>query len=398
MVRLRLICILCICIGFILCTDSEPRELTETEKQLVECDNRFALKLFRAIVDDEHDKNIFISPLSIAMNLGMVYNGAAGSTQDAMQQTLELSDMTIEEVNEAYRGLIELLTELDSDVDFRIANSIWYRDGLELEEAFRDVCETYFKALVRAIDFGDPASVNIINDWVNENTNGKITEIMDEIDPELLVLVLNAIYFKGTWTYRFDRDDTQDDYFTLPDGSQKLCKMMKQEGTFHYFSTADFQAIDLPYGDEYFSMTLFLPAPERHIDSLIAQFNEENWSHWLNNFAEEDVELHLPKFTLEYELQLNKVLETLGMGIAFGGQADFSNMFKDIPGFIDEVKHKTYVKVDEEGTEAAAVTSTSFDTSVPPVIRVNRPFFFVIRDNHSQIILFIGKIVEPMLE
>ncbi len=397
MARLRLICILCTCIAFILCTDSEPRELTETEEQLVECDNRFALKLFRAIVDDEHDENIFISPLSIAMNLGMVYNGAAGSTQDAMQKTLELADITIEEVNEAYKGLIEILTELDSDVDFRIANSIWYREGLELKETFCDICETYFEALVSALDFGDPASVNVINDWVNQNTDGKITEIMDMIDPELLVLVLNAIYFKGTWTYRFDKDDTQDDYFTLPDGSQKLCKMMKQEGTFQYFSTADFQAINLPYGDEYFSMSLFLPAPEKHIDSLIARFNEENWSYWLNSFTEEDVELYLPKFTLEYELRLNKVLETLGMGIAFGGQADFSNLFKDIFGFIDEVKHKTYVKVDEEGTEAAAVTSTSI-TSGPPVICFNRPFFFVIRDNHSQIILFMGKIVEPMLE
>ncbi len=396
--RLRLILIFCFCIAFITCGDSEPRELTESEMKLVEADNRFGMKLFREIVNEENDKNIFISPLSVAMALGIAYNGAAGNTQEAMQQTLELTDMTIEEVNEAYEGLIGILTDLDSDVDFRIANSLWHKDGLELRQTFLDICKTYYNALVKGVDFSDPASIDIINDWVNENTNGKITEIIKEINPYLLVLLLNAIYFKGTWTYQFDREETKDGYFTLSDGSEKLCKMMVQEGAFQYFSNADFQAIDLPYGDGYFSMTVFLPLPEKYIDSVIADFNEDNWNQWLSSFTEQDVVLEFPKFTFEYELLLNEVLMILGMGIAFGDGADFTNMFKDVNVPISTVKHKTYVKVDEEGTEAAAVTSVDWEYGGPTTMRINRPFFFVIRDNHSQILHFVGKIVEPILE
>lgn len=405
MLKFRLIGILCICIAFILCSthsthSSEFRDLTETEQQLVACGNRFGLKLFREIVndDEEHDKNIFISPLSVAMNLAMVYNGAAGSTEDAMQQTLELTEMTIDEVNEAYCGLIDVLPEIDSKVDFRIANSIWYRQDRGLEQEFLNICATYFKAMVSGLDFNDPASVDIINDWVSENTNGKITEIIDSINPLDVMFLINAIYFKGDWTYKFDKDETEDDYFTLPDGSQKQCKMMKQEGAFQYFETNELQAIDLPYGDEYFRMTIFLPMPEKHIDSVIADFSEENWELWLGSFQEEELRLQLPKFTIEYGKDLEDILAALGMGIAFTESADFTNMRASGGLSISKVKHKTYIQVDEEGTEAAAATSTTMTESGPPLMRVDRPFFFVIWDNHSQVILFIGKIVEPTLE
>lgn len=406
--RLTLILLLCFCTGFLQCsTRSVPtkhqasRELTVSERHLVESDNKFGLKLFREIIKEEKDSNVFISPLSVSMALGMTYNGANGETQEAMQKTLELNGLTLQEVNESYKSLIELLRGLDPKVRFQIANSIWYRHEFSFEKEFISLNRTYFNAEVRGLDFNDPNAVKIINGWVDENTNGKIKGIVDDpIDPLTVMFLINAIYFKGTWTYEFDKSLTKDDWFILPDGSKKACKMMTQEGDFQYLETADFQAIDLPYGDGDFSMTIFLPRPQKNIDSLIAEFNQENWNQSMGSFSKHEGTLQFPKFTLEYELRLNDILKALGMAIAFDpARADFTKVYKGPDSlFISEVKHKTFVEVNEEGTEAAAVTSVEMEiTSAGPWMRVDRPFIFMIRENKSQTILFIGKIVEPTL-
>jgi len=397
--------VLLLCIGLTQCTENPvspiSRELTLAEKQLVKSDNKFGFKLFKEIIKEEKDKNVFISPLSVSMALGMTYNGANGSTQEAMQATLELSGLTIQEVNESYKSLIELLTGLDPKVQFQIANSIWYRQEFSFEEEFINLCKTYFNALVRGLDFNDPNAADTINGWVEENTNGKIKEIVDKpIDPLIVMFLINAIYFKGTWTYEFDEKLTKDDWFYLPDGSRKPCKMMEQRSEYNYFSNPDFQAIDLPYGDGDFSMTIFLPHPQKDIDSLIAEFTEENWDNWINSFSKDSGDIYIPKFTLEYGIKLNDVLKALGMEIAFDPyRADFTRMYKPGGIWIDKVKHKTFVKVNEEGTEAAAVTSVEmgFVSVSGFYMRVDRPFVFVIRENKSQTILFMGKIVEPTL-
>lgn len=220
-----------ILIGFFQCTSNpftpDIRELTQAEKGLVEADNKFGLKLFKEVVfEEDTDKNILISPLSVSMALGMTYNGANGSTEEAMRTTLELSDLTLEEINESYKSLIEYLVGLDPEVEFDIANSIWYRQGWTFEEDFLGRCETYFNALVNGLDFNDPNAKDIINDWVSENTNGKIEEIVDYIDPLDVMFLINAIYFNGTWTYEFDENLTQEDMFNLLDGSQISCEMM----------------------------------------------------------------------------------------------------------------------------------------------------------------------------
>jgi serpin B len=199
------------------------------------------------------------------------------------------------------------------------------------------------------------------------------------------MFLINAIYFIGTWTYEFDKDETVDGIFTLPDSSTKPCKMMVQENKFQYYSNTDFQAIDLPYGDGYFSMTILLPRYHIHIDSLIAKLNNDNWNLWISRFSKQEGTLILPKFKLKYEIKLNDVLKALGMEIAFNPRlADFTRMYPERILFISKVKHKTFVKVDEEGTEAAAVTSVEISyTSTGFTIRLDRPFIFVIRENHS---------------
>ncbi|MFC1924336.1 serpin family protein [Chloroflexota bacterium] len=400
---LSIIMVICICMVSILtaCTQSTVRALTKEEESLVQSDNAFGFKIFKEIIDQEQDENIFISPLSIAMALGMTLNGANGETREAMQKVLELSGLTEQEINESYESLIELLGGLDPKVIFQIANSIWYRQGIPFREEFFDLARTYFDAEISGLDFSDPDTLDVINGWVDENTSGKIKEIVDEIDPLTVMFLINAIYFKGTWTYEFDEGQTTDDLFTTADGSQKACRMMHLTGELQYFENSDFQVIDLPYGDGDYSMTVFLPRPGKDVDSLIAEFDENNWRQWLDSLDKNDVALYLPKFKLEYELDLNDVLTALGMGIAFEpGNADFTRMCDSGGLYIHKVKHKTFIEVNEEGTEAAAVTSVEMRLTSAPgntTMRVDRPFMFVIRETRSQTLLFMGKIVEPGL-
>jgi serine protease inhibitor len=379
-------------------------DLTSAEKSLLHSDNKFGLKLFQEVVKQEKDKNVFISPLSVSMALGMTLNGANGSTQEAMQKTMELNGLILQEVNESYQHLIELLSGLDPKVQFQIANSIWYRHDWIFEEEFINLNKTYFNALVSGLDFDDPNSADVINAWVNENTKGRITSIINPpIDPSLVMFLINAIYFKGTWTYQFDKGTTTEWPFLLLDNSTKPCQMMGQKSEFPYYENDDFQAVNLPYGKGDYSMIVFLPKWGKNVDSLITKFNSENFDLWLSEFHSDSGKVCLPKFTLEYELKLNDALKALGMSVAFDpDQADFTKMHPGTGLFISEVKHKTFVEVNEEGTEAAGVTSVGMAMSADPPshlfeILVDRPFVFLIRENLSGTILFMGKIVEPTL-
>jgi serpin B len=379
-----------------------PPELTAAAKQLVESDNRFGLNLFGEIVAAEPDENIFISPLSVSMALGMTYNGARGTTEEAMREVLEYGDLTREEINQSYRDIIDVLSALDPNVDFSIANSIWHRREVTFKPDFLDVNTRYFDAEVTPLDFSAPDAASTINDWVNQETNGRIEEIVDDpISPELIMFLINAIYFKAAWTYEFDPDETFDGMFNLPDGSQAPCRMMAMEDTFSYQKTKDFQAVELPYGDGDFSMVVMLPAAGSEVDDLIGLMTPENWSLWVGGFGNVRIVYHMPKFTLQYEIGLNDVLAAMGMGLAFDPHAaDLTGLYEGFGNaYIDKVKHKTFVKVDEEGTEAAAVTSVGIGaTSMPVSMIVDRPFVFVIRDSHTNTILFVGKVVEPLLD
>jgi serine protease inhibitor len=381
-----------------------PRELTSSEAKLVEADNSFGLKLFKEINAEETDSNVFISPLSISMALGMTYNGARGSTEEAMRTTLEFGDLSMGEINESYKSLIELLRGIDSDVEFNIANSIWYRDDYTFEQDFFERCRDYFDARVKALDFSqNVAAKDTMNNWVDENTNGKIEEIVDYVDPiNDVMFLINAIYFNGTWTYQFDKEDTRDDIFYLPGGSTKECKMMNIEEEFKYFADSLLQAIDIPYGNGNYSMTVILPREGKDIDLLIAGLTQEKWNEWMNSLSEQTLTLFFPKLKLEYEIKntLKKALSDLGMDIAFDPyNANFTGMYEPGEIYIDRVIHKTFLKVDEEGTEAAAATVVAVVvTSVGLTMSVNRPFLFAIRENHSGTILFIGKMVEPVGE
>lgn len=386
--------------------ESTKRELTEAEKTSVRAANTFGIDLFREMSTQVPDVNVFISPLSISIALGMALNGAKGETFEEMRDVLRQTELPLDDINKAYKGLMELYPGLDRTVTLDIANSVWYRNTFDVLGDFLERMKYYFDAKIQGLDFNDPNAVNIINNWVAANTNNKITHIISSIDPLTLMFLINAVYFKGTWTAEFDPRKTENDYFTAVDGNTIPIKMMRQKNDFRYFINELFQAVDLPYGDELFSMTILLPRENVSVDMLASELTEESWNGWMNDFPDEKrgVELLLPRFTMEYSGNLVGVLHALGMTKAFHpGEADFSGISTQYDDLhINRVLHKTYLKVNEEGTEAAAVTAVGVGTTSIgpgiPVVRVDRPFILAIREHHSGAILFIGKVHVPESE
>jgi len=398
------VCILSCCSDKITGNDNLTplRALSTSEQAITEANNNFGLKLFRQIAPIEAESNIFISPLSVSMALGMVYNGADGETRSEIHSMLEFGDLTAEEINQSYRSLIDLLSTADKDVTFEIANSIWYRNGFSVLSEFLQLNTTYFDAVVSALDFNRSDAADIINDWVSEKTHEKIPTIVDPpIDPYTVMFLINAIYFKGTWTYEFDPENTLEAPFYLKNGSQTTCDMMNHKATHGYFANDQIQVADLTYGEIGYSMTVILPNSGVDVDSVAAAMSAGNWTDWTNSLTETEVNVSLPKFKTEYEIGLIPSLEALGMTQAFNpSQANFDKINPNYDLYISKVKHKTFIDVNEEGTEAAAVTSIEvYDTSVDDEVYfiVNRPFIFVLREKNTGTILFIGKIMNPSI-
>ncbi len=379
-----------------------PRSLSVSETELVAADNAFGLKLFHVLDSTAGpDDNLFLSPLSVAMALAMTYNGAAGATQGAMERTLELTGLSRDEINQAYRDLIDLLRDLDPVVEFAIANSIWYRDGITIEQPFLDDNRQYFDATIEALDFASPGAASTINAWVRDRTRGRIEEIVaSPIPNDVILYLINAIYFNGNWTYQFDPDRTAPRPFMLADGREVTVPMMAQSEKIPVATAFvdGVRILDLSYGGGAFRFTVALPETPVGIHDLAASLTEDQWSGWVNALDSTEIIVRLPKFSLEQEYALRSPLEALGMIPAFCDTgADFTRMYRGVPpACISRVKHKTFVEVDEEGTEAAAVTSveTVFDNA-PPVFAVDRPFLFALRERFSGTILFLGKVVDP---
>jgi serpin B len=378
--------------------DALPRALTGGEQKVIGAANDFSFALFRQLSASRSDSNVFTSPLSASMALGMAMNGAAGTTYDEMRSTLGFGASATEtEIGTSYKSLITLLRGLDPSVEFRIANSIWYRTGFPVQPTFLDAGRDWFDAQVSALDFASPNAVRTINDWVSSSTAGKIPTIVDGIDDDQVMFLINAIYFKGSWRAKFDPARTVDAPFKSVAGDQPA-KLMHRDGMIRYLETADFSAVDLPYGNSAYSMTVVLPNAGRSVDAVAASLQNTAWAGWVGQFHDADVDLYLPRFKLEWQRPLIPDLQSLGMRAAFvDGGADFSRMSSlGRQLFISLVKQKTYVDVNEEGTEAAAVTNVGISLTSAPVrstFRVDRPFVFVIRERLSGTILFMGKIV-----
>ena len=373
--------------------------LNKKSAEIIKADNDFGFELFKEVCDLAGGKNLMISPLSTSYALGMTLNGANGTTRDAFRDVLHFGELTDQEVNESYFDLMGQLVTLDDQVQFSIANSIWYRLGYEVLEAFISTNQDYFDAAVEELDFSDPGAKDIINGWIEEKTNDKIKDMLDYIPSDAVMYLVNAIYFNATWKYRFDPEETFEDDFYLEGGGTHRCDFMQVEGGFNYTSQADFTAVELPYGDSAFSMLVLLPKPEVTIDDLLEALNAESWDSWMNQSYPANVLIQLPKFKYGFKSLLNDPLTDLGLGIAFTDVADFSRITPGGGLYISRVIHQTFIDVNEEGTEAAAATIVEIlETSVPsgPVeIRADKPFLYMIRENSTGALLFMGKVGKP---
>ena len=414
MKRIFVIIILLVCTCFAFSCSKEksdtismftPVNLSADQKQLVVSSNAFGFEFFKKVHEvSGSSSNLMVSPLNVSMALGMARNGAAGSTLQAMNNTLGFAGMSDAQVNESYQHIIGTFTSLDPKVKLQIANSTWYRDGFEVEPSFISTNQQYFNSEVTALNFADPAAVNTINGWVSDKTNKLIPTIIDQIPADAVMYLVNAVYFKGLWKYQFETSNTAPKPFTLADGSVVQAPSMNQHATFPYFQGTGFEAIELPYNQGNFVMSVILPDAGKSVSDIIPLLSQESWNTWSKHFADRDIQLQLPKFKYAYEeKQMKPVLSGMGMGVAFdAGQTDFTRINSKGGLYISRVLHKSYIATDETGTEAAAVTAVEIGlTSVGPDqvyhFTINRPFIYFIQEKSTGTILFIGTVMNPNL-
>ena len=375
-----------------------PRALTTRERTVIDDGNAFGLALLHNVVTRDGRPNVILSPLSASLALGMTLNGAAGGTFEAMRSTLGFDGMSQHEINEAYRGLIDMLTTLDPDVRFDIADAVWANEGFTFRDAFLQAVRDAFGAKIEVGDFANPATAAAINQWVSESTNGLIGRIVDQLDPSMAMMLLNAIYFDGAWTTRFDPADTRPADFTREDGSTVRVDMMNVSDTKLPMGGGDgYQAVELPYGGGAFSMVILLPWPGESARHLLNGLDAAAWQEVVDHLSPTEVDrLSMPKFTLAYDTYLNDPLKAMGMEVAFGPGADFTAMSPEGDRMcIDFVRQKTYVDVDERGTRAAAVTGVGVRGTSFMGVSVDRPFVFAIRERLSGTLLFVGLVGDP---
>lgn len=381
--------------------DQQNKVSKENPEAMMHNQNTFAFRLFEQAIHSDTDKdNRLISPLSIYMDFAMLYNGASGETKKAMQEALHIQPGTSDQLNRMQSKLMKELPKADSSVTINMANAIWHRKNLIPKSKFLSTNQKFYEATIRASDFGNPKTVADINSWVSENTQGKIPSIVDQILPGEVMFLLNAVYFKGEWKDSFEPRHTHDAVFhTATEG--KRHSFMFKDDSFNYFKNEDLKIAELPYGNSSFSMFVILPSENNDLYKIAQQLNPESFSDLISEMNKIPLKLFLPKWEASYSAdKLKENLTAMGMGIAFQNQADFSELFESESTKISQIKHKTYIKVDEEGTEAAAATSIGMVTTSMPMtpveeMRLNRPFIYLITERNTGAVLFIGTVDDP---
>jgi serine protease inhibitor len=353
----------------------------------------FGFELFRQTRSESPDRNVFVSPTSAAFALAMTWNGAAGRTADELADVLGVGHLDRETVNATNRTWLDALRQPNEPrAELAVANSIWYRADYRLVPAFRERVRTHYGAEIAEI-----TSAAAINRWVEDATRGRIDEVIDVIPSNVVVYLINAVYFKADWTKPFRESETQPRLFHRPDGSTVTVPMMSQSGAFEMRRDAEMTMLRLPYGTGRFSMLLALPEPGRTLEHLAAGLDVVTWRRWMTELAEVPrLRIEVPKFEVEWGSSFVESLQRMGMEAPFlPGQADFSGMFENGGPWIDDVFQKTLLRVDEKGSEAAAVTVVVGVESAPPSLVFDRPFFLAIYDHATHTVLFLGQVTDP---
>ena len=378
--------------------ESEPIALTKAEQEINQASNQFGFDIYHKIYSGN---DMLISPLSLSLALSMTANGASGKTAEEMLSTLGFGGKDKEVMNNYYQKMIGGLLNAESKTTFEVANSIWADEKIGVKKSFTDITKKYYSSEVYPADFKTQATVDQINKWCSDKTHGKIPTIMDKPDPNLVMALINALYFKGEWAFKFNEKTKKEDFTTLG-GSKNKVDMMSAEEKLLYAEYDGFSMVQLPYGNGAFCMDVILPAKSEDFGKAVERFDAKTFDRLLTNRSNAIVNLKLPKFTFDYNIGLNNALIALGMQKAFdSNQADFSEMAEKSLK-ISLVKQKTFIDVNEKGTEAAAVTFIGMvTTSVGPGSEprrvdffADRPFLFIIRENSTGAVLFIGQKVK----
>jgi serine protease inhibitor len=358
--------------------------------------NTFTYKFWQEIEKSEPTTtNYMVSPLSLHIALGMLLNGANADTKTEIQKMLGLENMSMESINTSYKELITGLPSVDPKVTNTIANAIFKEKTFTSEKDFQNTLSSSFSAKIFSEDFSSPETVKKINKWASDNTNAKITKIIEDINPNQIMFLLNALYFKGDWTNEFKVANTRKEEFAGIQ-SKKQIDMMYQTTSFGYINTPESQIVELPYGNEKYAMYIILP--KNKINNSLDALSKSNWISLRDGLVKQKVLVGLPKFKTEYSKKLNDVLQNMGMLKAFSSQADLSKIALPVGKLkVGFVKQDTYIAVDEKGTEAAAVTTIGVEvTSVPvfPEVVCNKPFLYMVAERSSNAVLFVGKVAQ----
>lgn len=379
------------------------------QKEVIDSTNKFAFDLFAPILDDGKGMdNIMISPFSISSALSMTLNGASGETFEAMKKALRLEGKTLEQINDTYLKLMTEMVPVDERVVVEIANSVWVEKRLNVKQKFITDVQNWYKAEARGIDITNPDAVKIVNDWIAEKTHDKITDMLDYLDPDLAMLLINAVYFNGKWRNQFDKADTKEEPFYVTPSTPKTVPMMHQEENLKAAKYNNLTIVDIPYGQGNYSMLVVLPDADITTSDVAKTLSPSQWNEWMELLANNNthkVELSMPKFKYKYKRLLNNDLIDLGMGVAFSDWADFNNI-SDQELQISRVIHQSFIETNEEGTEAAAATIVEIRfTSAGPGIEpsvwkvdIDRPFLYFIHETSTRTILFMGRVNDPTIE
>jgi serpin B len=377
-----------------------PINLTQDQVALIESGNSFAFDIFMKILGSAgENENVMISPLSISYALSMTLNGADGATRDSMLKALRMNGITPDEINDSYKNLTGALLSVDKRVLISIANSVWVEKNFTVKKSFTDILTNYYDAESRSFDINDAAAPDKINVWIEDKTNGLIKEMIDKLEDNTVMLLINAIYFKGKWKSQFDKSKTVEMPFFKSGGNQVDVPMMKQKNDFRVHEGDGFIVAEFPYGQGNFVMDIIIPNDQSGFNNTLAMVSDENYTSWINQMNKRETDLSFPRFKYGFRKKLKDTLTDMGMGIAFNDGADFSNINDMYDLLINDVAHQSFIETNEEGTEAAAATVVEIGlTSAPPtplVLKLDHPFIYIIRETTTNTIIFMGRVADP---
>jgi len=383
--------------------DPVPIDLTGQQIELIKSENTFSFDIFDEVLkSSKGPENILISPLSISYALSMATNGADGATFTAMMNALRVKDMPIDALNLSYKNLTDALLSVDKKVEINVANSVWTENDFKVKSPFSGILTNYYRAEAGSFDIDDPSAPQKMNQWIEDKTNGLIKQMIDRLDDNTVMLLINAIYFKGKWKSQFDEQSTTQLPFYKSDGTEPKVSMMRQTEEFKIYDGDGFMVAELTYGQGNFVMDIILPDQNDGLKTIAATTDKASFESWISQMVTRKVNLYLPRFKYSFKKKLNDILTTMGMGIAFTGNADFSKI-SDLDLLLNSVTHQAFIETNEEGTEAAAATVvnvgvTSVGPDQPVTFKADHPFIYIIRETETGSILFMGLVEDPLKE